>query len=190
MAKKKPGTVKLSLDAKGIMDGISRIERLKRHLKGRRRLHMEMNLHELKRVADPVRQAVETTSLDHAVKDPTGKPVKAFVPLKKNPDMRLDFSRFAGQWKEGEYAPGHIVMFSNGFYEAEDVTSEKPPSGTWAHIGDGGNGHFLEDPDAWRKEVQEIEAETHEVELYTIPASLYDEHDIDECWLEITVFDS
>jgi len=185
-AKKKPGKITLSLDAKAVMDGISRLDRLKRHMKGRRRLQIEMNIHELNRIADPIRKAVEGVSKERAIKDPSGEPVQNFIPIRKNPDMRLDFSRYDGQWKEGEYAPGRIVMFSNAFYEAEDVTSERPPSDTWAHIGDGGNGHFLEDPVAWRKEVQEIELETHDMELYTIPASLYDEHDIDECWLEIT----
>lgn len=175
----------LSLDGEGIVTGIRRLEKIKLHTKGRRRLQMEINIHELNRILSPIRKAVDGVGEKYAVPGPDG-PMPAFVPPKDDPRRTLDWSRYAGEWKPGQYAPGSIVLYSNRFFEAEDVTEEQPTGPTWRHIGDLGRGHEIAEYGPWKKEVDEIEGETHEVELYILPASLYDACDFDDVWIEIT----
>lgn len=177
------------LDAAEIMDiGIPRLERMKRMARGRLRLRLEMNVHELRRVTAPVTDAIETAQIAHAVKTPGGIEIPYFVP--DGHDQHLDFSRYIGAFKGGQqYAAGSIVTYADGFYEAEDVTGERPPGTTWTRIGTRGRGYFTEDPEAFRDEVDEIKSETFDVELYMISEARFDAIDFDEVWLPVVELD-
>jgi hypothetical protein len=180
----------LELDAKGVVDGIECCEAVKRIAVGRQMIEMALNLKELRPLREALAESLEEISDRYAVLDSKGRPIPYFIPNDVDSDP-LDFERYDGPYEEGkQYAPGRIVYYADGFFEAEDTTDETPPGSTWSRIGAIGSGHFVTDYAAFRKEVQAIHAVKHRVELFTVPVALLNSKKATDKmgWLDIIDF--
>lgn len=169
-AKASTRTQEFEFDAEEVGKAIVALEGLKKMAEGDRALDMVMNLGRLRRIQSEIQETLESKNDRFARRDRHGKPIPVFVPVEHGPEY-LDESRYDGQWQEGEYAPGRIVVYSDGFYEAEDVTDEKPPGTTWARIGHRGRNNFVDDFETYQAEVKAIQERKHTVELYMIPVA-------------------